>query len=264
MDCTAVCASTSFKIKPLFDWLKSSHKTEMIREVIYADIPVNDKIVHTFFFPYGSIVGWGANREELQSIVSMTREFEVSPVEEVEFDEFSYDYGEKQLRIVEDLISLNDVSTLLMLALSHAIAQSVKLGSFEIKMQKTFNSTQQLPEDLAKKGRIGLSRKQISQKMGSLFLDRNSINLYLDVLDTPDFFWEYPELETAYHLMANYLDIKSRVDVLNQRLGVIHELFEMLATELNHQHSSRLEWTIILLIVIEVIVSVLRDVLKII
>jgi uncharacterized Rmd1/YagE family protein len=50
--------------------------------------------------------------------------------------------------------------------------------------------------------------------------------------------------------------------VLYKRLDVIHELFEMLGNELNHQHSSRLEWTIIYLIVIEVVLTVAKDLLK--
>ena len=56
--------------------------------------------------------------------------------------------------------------------------------------------------------------------------------LHVDVLDTPEFFWEYPELEPLYIMTANYLDIETRVEVLNQRLDVIHELFEMLGNEL--------------------------------
>jgi len=100
--------------------------------------------------------------------------------------------------------------------------------------------------------------------MGELFIARNSINLHLDVLDTPDFFWENSEVEPLYALMANDVDIKTRVEVLNQRLVVIKELFEMLANEVNHQHSSRLEWTIICLIIIEVFVSLLRDVFRVI
>jgi uncharacterized Rmd1/YagE family protein len=100
--------------------------------------------------------------------------------------------------------------------------------------------------------------------MGELFIERTSINLHMDVLDTPEFFWEYPELEPLYMMTANYLDIRTRVEVLNQRLDVVHGLFEMLGTELNHLHSSRLEWTIISLIVIEVLVSLLRDVFQVI
>lgn len=49
------------------------------------------------------------------------------------------------------------------------------------------------------------------------------------------------------------------MSVLNQRLRIVQELFDMLAAELNHQHSSRLEWTIIVLIVIEVLLHVVTD-----
>ena len=93
--------------------------------------------------------------------------------------------------------------------------------------------------------------------MGELFIDRSSINLHTDVLDTPEFFWDHPELELYYSTVANELDIETRGQVLNQRLDVIRELFEMLGNELNHQHSSRLEWIIIWLILIEVLITIL-------
>ncbi len=107
-----------------------------------------------------------------------------------------------------------------------------------------------------------LSRREIRRKMGELFIERNSINLHVDVLDVPEFFWEYSELEPLYAMTANYFDLETRVEVLNQRLDVIHELFEMLGNELNHQHSSRLEWTIIILIIVEVVLTLLRDVFR--
>ena len=96
--------------------------------------------------------------------------------------------------------------------------------------------------------------------MGELFIERNTININTEILDTPEFFWEYPELETFYRKTASYLEVSKRADVLNRRLNVIHELFEILRNELNHQYSSRLEWTLIVLIVIEVVLAVLRDI----
>ena len=114
--------------------------------------------------------------------------------------------------------------------------------------------------NLANLGRISLSRKDISRKIGELFVERNFINLQADILDIPEFFWDHPELEPFYRRTAHYLDITKRAENLNKRLGVIHDLFEMLSNELNHQHSSRLEWTIIILIVIEVIIALLKDI----
>ena len=60
--------------------------------------------------------------------------------------------------------------------------------------------------------------------MGHLFLERNSMNLQWDVLDTPEFFWQNLQLEPFYTMVSNHLDIENRVNVLNQRLDIVHEL----------------------------------------
>jgi len=48
------------------------------------------------------------------------------------------------------------------------------------------------------------------------------------------------------------------VEVLNKRLDLIKELFDMLASELHTSHSNTLEWIVIILIVVEVIFQVLE------
>lgn len=260
MDCRAYCTASSYKIKPLYEFQKGRYKAAMIREVLHLEVVTEQGIGNAFYFPYGSIVCWGIPKEkELQLLV------EVKPYEETsndtETDEFTYIYGEPP-KIVEDEIILPNKDVLTKAAISHGIAQSVKLGTFEIAIQKTYNQSKNLPEDLAKYGRISLSKNEIRRKMGELFIERSNINLHVDALDTPEFFWEYPELEFLYTMTAKYLDLESRVEVLNHRLDVVHELFEMLGSELNHQHSSRLEWIIILLIVSEVTLTLLVDVFK--
>lgn len=235
--------------------------TPSLSEATPAVINQGDTAAHVFCFPYGSTVFWGLTKEQALTFLAELKEFEEQPYEELETDEFTYIYGSSG-KIFEDEITLPDNDVLTKLAVSHGIAQSVKLGIFEIKIHKTFNDHKSLPEELARKGKIPLSRKDIRRKMGQLFIERSSINLHLDVLDAPEFFWEYPEFDPLYRMISLYLDITTRVEVLNQRLDVIHELLEMLGNELNHQHSSRLEWTIIWLIVIEVVLTVAKDLLK--
>lgn len=254
MDCRAYCTASAYKMKPLYETLRSQYKTTNFRDVIHIEVKSNGLSGEVFIFSFGSTVCWGLAKDKEQAIIDALLPFSEHPLTEIETDEFTYIYGETQ-KVVEDEIVLPNADILTKLALSQGIAQSVKLGTFENALQRTFNKTKQIPEDLAKYGKISLSKKEIRRKMGELFIERNSINLHADVLDIPEFFWEYPELEPLYRMIANYLDISTRVEILNQRLDVIHELFQMLDTELNHQHSSRLEWTIIILIVIEVVVS---------
>lgn len=264
MDCFAFCTATSYQLKPLFEALRTRFKTTSYKDVVHIEVHFDEHHYgDAFYFGYGAAVFWNISKEASLLLLNEVKPFEIQPNEEIEIDEVTYIYGQSA-RIVEDEIILPDHEILTKLAVSHGLAQSVKLGSFEVAIQKTFNSTQYIPADLAVHGKISLSRSEIRRKMGELFLERNSINLHVNVLDTPELFWDYPELEPLYRMVANYFDIEKRSHVLNQRLGVIHELFEMLGTELNHQHSSRLEWIIIWLIVIEVVVSLLNDVFRII
>lgn len=263
MDCRAYCTSSSYPIKPLYDRLKSQGAT-LYRDVVHLQIE-NQAISDVFYFSYGVMVCWGLTLDQCHTCLEQIKHNEERPLpqDEIEIDEFTFAFGETA-KIIDDEIILPDHDVLSRLAISHGIAQSVKLSTFENALRRTFNHTKLIPEELAKYGKVSLSRKAIRRKMGELFIERNSINLHLDVLDTPEFFWENADLEPLYSMTANYLDITTRVEVLNQRLDVVKELFEMLGNELNHQHSSRLEWTIIILIIIEVLVTFMKDVFRII
>lgn len=261
MRCTGYCTCSNYNLKPLLAYFKNRHTTTLYRDVVHVDLSADGKICDAFFFSYGAAIFWGFTEEEELALHAEAKSFEVRPIDYIEMDYFTFSISESA-KISQDEIFLPNTDSMSRLAISHGIAQSVKLGTFEQRIQVTVSSTRFLPEDLSRKGKISLSRREIRRKMGELFIERNSINLHFDVLDTPEFFWEYVELEPLYIMIANYLDISRRVEILNKRLDVVHELFDMLGTELNHQHSSRLEWTIIFLIVIEVAMSLMHDVLR--
>ena len=63
-------------------------------------------------------------------------------------------------------------------------------------------------------------------------------------------------------MASEYMDINTRLDILNKKLSVVHELYEILSNELKHAHSSFLEMIIIGLIVIEVVLTLFKDILK--
>ncbi len=260
MRCIGYCSASSFDLPRLLTFSQGIGSAQLYRDVIHVQIKEERKTKgDIFYFSFGAIVCWGFTEEEEKLILTGVKEFEREPNPKLEIDEFSYRYGES-MKIEEDEIVLPNKNILSKLAVSHGIAQSVKLTIFEELVQKTIDGTKHLPSTLAQKGKIPLSRKEISKKMGELFMERNFVNLHSEILDTPEFFWNYPELEPFYRKTAHYLDAGKRVEVLNKRLAVIHELFEILSGEINHQHSARLEWTIIVLIIIEVLLSTLRDI----
>jgi len=171
------------------------------------------------------------------------------------------DSGQEEAIIDEedDYIILPSDDPLIKLSLSHALSQSVKLSSFELSISETIAQTRSVPEELATTGRTSLSSEQLTKLMGKLFAQRDSMNLDSDILDTPEFFWRRPKYESFYQRGSQYLDIQARVAILNRKLDRLHELYEILSNEHKHLHSTRLEWVVILLILIEVLFSIVRD-----
>ena len=84
---------------------------------------------------------------------------------------------------------------------------------------------------------------------------RINVNLVSNVLDTPEIFWSEPAFEPLYMAIRGYLEISQRVDVLNQRVGVISDLLAMLKDNLTSTHGEQLEWIVIFLISFEIVIG---------
>lgn len=262
--CASYCVADAYRVDELVRIFQSNKlSTSPYDEVIHLIYPQGDYAGQVFFFPYGCAVFWGVAPESIDALLKMAAPAALKPVKSIVRDECYYQYAEDSTIVEEeDLINLDEDNPILKLALSYGLSQSVKLTVFEETIARAIQQSRHLPEELAQKGKTSLSRQQLSRKIGALYAERHSINLHSDLLDTPEFFWRRPSYETYYHMASDYLDIDMRTHILNQRLSILQELYEILSDELKHLHSSRLEWIIILLIVSEVVLTCLKDVLK--
>eukprot|EP00357_Protocruzia_adherens_P034407 CAMPEP_0115023262 /NCGR_PEP_ID=MMETSP0216-20121206/32253_1 /TAXON_ID=223996 /ORGANISM="Protocruzia adherens, Strain Boccale" /LENGTH=331 /DNA_ID=CAMNT_0002396527 /DNA_START=40 /DNA_END=1035 /DNA_ORIENTATION=- len=231
-------------------------------EVVY--IERNDGII--FCFPFGVIVLWAYQEVFELDCLDRMKPFMLQETSEVESDDLNYLVGEVP-GIRNDKIIIESVDPIEKLAVSYALAQSIKLGKYEEEVETMIDKTKEIPINLAETGNISLNKSMISKKMGELFVKRSYVNLHTDILDTPDCFWDQDEWESSYTMTRKYLDINKRVEILNSRLDIIKELYDMLNTELQNQHGSKLEWIVIYLIIIEVVIEVvwniiIKDILK--
>lgn len=208
-----------------------------------------------FIFRYGCVVLWNVPTEEETQFMFLLQKFSQSPITPV-FEEFNYSFA-SNTRFFQDKIILAKTRShaLQMLAVSYGLSQAIKLTAFEARIESTIETTKNIPQELAHRGKISLSRKEISKRVGELFIERNSVNLHSDILDAPVFIWDHPEYESLYTMAINDLELQARTIVLNSRLDIIKELFEMMRDELNNRHSSILELIIVLLIMMEVFLT---------
>ncbi len=261
MRCASYCTGHAYDIAEVFQACKSNAVAAQIYdEVVFLSMGTE----HTMcVFAYGAVVFWGYSIAEERNALTALSAFLKTPLAQVQEDTFVYDYGvETLIDEEEDRIILQSEDPLLKISLAYGLSQSAKLAAFEHEIDITIQRTRHMPAELAEKGKISLSRKKISQHIGKLFSQKNSINLESFALDTPEFFWKRPRYEPFYQLAVEFLDIQVRQNILNSKLNVVHELYEILSNELKHVHSSFLEWVIIILIMVEVLISILKDFLR--
>jgi uncharacterized Rmd1/YagE family protein len=213
---------------------------------------------YALVFSFGCVVMWGLSESEDKELLSMFSKFEVEPVRSIDMDEFEYVLGEKtSTKDGEIVIETGDGMYLAMVVASHAFAQSVKVASFEDRVEQTIQTVEPLAKELQQKGRLkSLSTHNVDQRIGTLFLLRTQVN-FADIADAPAFLWDLEDLENAHSELVKYLSIPKRISSLNDRMDTLGYLYDILREESNTRHAVQLEWIVIILIAIEVVLSVL-------
>jgi uncharacterized Rmd1/YagE family protein len=260
MRCVAYATAESYRLKDLITFFSTKRcKTKRFREMLYVQGYQDESDL--FIFAYGCVVFWSSTPEVEKQILKNLSSFEVGPAVHHEMDElrFDIDWEDQKPLMQNNHITLTSDNMMERAAVSYGLSQSVKLSMFEITVQTVTSEIEIFPQQLATHGKIFLSRKDIARKMGRIFLVRSSINLHTDLLDTPEFFWDYPEYESFYKMATKDLDVSQRTEILNKRLDMIQELYAMLTGELQHWHSSLLEWIIIILISVEIGMFLIKE-----
>ncbi|RVX74964.1 hypothetical protein B0A52_01241 [Exophiala mesophila] len=150
------------------------------------------------------------------------------------------------------------------IAFSSGFARSTKLAVLETNLSTYLQSTASIPTLLSSGSRLPfqLSRRFILRKTGQLLLLRAQLNLYSELTDSlPDLFWDSRHelnLENYYDQVGRALDVGIRIKVLNEKMTYAAEIASVLRERLSEKHGLFLEWTIIVLIAVEVGFEVLR------
>ncbi|KIR59111.1 hypothetical protein I312_106037 [Cryptococcus bacillisporus CA1280] len=216
-------------------------------------------IPDVFLFEYGCVVLWGMTEKEEKKFLASIKRFEIERLsaEDVEMEDLNFYYADYS-RIYNDVITLRKGSSYMTkLSLSHALSQSVKISLFEELIMGTIEQTKDIPKSLSETGKIGLPRSEIMKQIGNLFILRININLVGSILDSPEFFWTFPDLEPLYNAARSYLEIGQRVELLNARVDVLQDMLKLLKESVNSSHGERLEAIVIFLIGIEIVLGII-------
>lgn len=230
---------------------------------VTAKYQVGNEPRDIFFFREGTVVLWNTTELESSNVLTFLKEFELDTYDdhliqgESELMQYNYTAIDTKPHLNKGQFFLTkdkEVDNFLeKYTFSNALSLSVKLGIWEANLEKYVHSMEFVTENLKRGTKIKISRAEMLRKTGELFELRHLINLSSDLLDTPDFYWDREQLEILYSQTCSYLSIQRRTRVMNEKLNHCVELADLISSNLNDVHHCRLEWMIIVLIMVEVV-----------
>jgi len=153
-------------------------------------------------------------------------------------------------------ISVRDLSPQRLLVIADALAKNVVLARDEREIARVFEVIEPFAAGLARTGKSPAGRRHMLRTIGQALLVHHRMTGRVEVEDKPDVLWDHPHLERLYARLADEYELKERAGAISRKLEVISNTAQALIDITDTERSVRLEATIILLIVIEVVFSV--------
>jgi uncharacterized Rmd1/YagE family protein len=287
MPCTTISTCEHYDLAKVVDlfYAQGMRSAAVILpgEMVHVKYPFGaGKSADVLILVNGTIVAWGMTEVEVmeQLVVSLksaeVRSYKDVETEDMDFieeyegqDEGTQTEGGKTSPVVIEPSPFTTESTMIgeiicirgntpterllnKAAFSSGLARNTKLAALEISLENYISSIKEITTKLATGSKLGFNGSDVLKITGQLLQIRGQLNLYSELIETPDLYWTEPELESLYTLISKKLDIAPRISILNKKLDYASELVGILKTHTSEQQSTRLEWMIIILIMVEV------------
>jgi uncharacterized Rmd1/YagE family protein len=210
-------------------------------------------------FRFGPVVFWQCSEghcaqilEEIQALPEMN-----SPDEEVS-DHLVVLVNQPETQVTFRDICLQNLTVEYIKIISENLGKSIALRRCELSVTKAVKNATQIVQALEKRGAFVRSGKSILKTVGFTLAVREAVVAKLNLFDDPVETWQSERLARLHKLLYDYFDIKRRVDGLAEKVTFLSDLNLMLLTLLQTRTSHRLEWIVVVLIVIEVIISLMH------
>jgi uncharacterized Rmd1/YagE family protein len=152
-------------------------------------------------------------------------------------------------------IAMKDLSAQRLLVVADALAKSVSLGRDEREVNAVFDIIEPFATELARHGRPPWKRRSMLRLIGQTLLVQHRVSGRVAVEEKPDVLWDRPDLERLYARLEDEYELKERAETLKRKLDTIVETARTLTDMIDANRAIRLEATIVLLIIAEILLT---------
>jgi uncharacterized Rmd1/YagE family protein len=207
-------------------------------------------------FRYGVVVMFGLDAVEQVNFMAGIEPLVIEPFDKVETEEIDLVAGADQAEGMEQTrLRLRDFSNPRLQLVADILAKSAVLTRYETNIAESFDHIEPLAARLRRGGR-GLGRgEELLRHIGDTLITHGRMVGRVEISEKPELLWEHPELERLFAKLEDEYELGERHLALERKLDLIMRTAETLLDLLQHQRSLRVEWYIVILIVVEIILT---------
>jgi len=206
-----------------------------------------------YLFSYGVVAFAGFNDLEKSNLLKFIRGYAEDEVKEDYREDFEILINpEAPVQTTYNAISLPELTDEGLRIVMLNVAQSVALDYYEDLGLGILADTKRLTDQLERNGKLLISRTDLLKFIGKTLNIKNSIIDNLYIFDAPDSVWEAELLGKMDEGLKKTLDLRMRYGDVDYKLKIVQENLTLFTEFLQNRESTRLEWIIIILILIEV------------
>jgi len=207
-------------------------------------------------FRYGAVVLFDVSAGEEVAFLEQIRSLIVQPFRDLETEEVD-------IRIEPDGREGMDANTLVLQEgtierlqiLADVLSKSVVLAMYESKVGRDFERIEPIALNLEQNARSGRNTRDLLSHIGGALLSEHKMVGRVQMDDKPDLIWERPDLERLYLRLEDEYEISERYAALERKLELISRTAETVLELLQNRRSLRVEWYIVILIVLEILLT---------
>jgi len=207
-----------------------------------------------FVINYGAIVFFNQPQQEIEQVLKLLVEHFGITSSDLLSDEFEIianpdahvdiEFGHLTLREID-----YDAVKIIMLNM----AQSIALNYYDQVSQQLITEVRLITTQMETKGKLSINKKNILKFIGKALNTQNRIAENLYIFDSPPITWESEYYNRINKTLASHFELNARYRSIESNFKIVEANLHAFLDVNNHHESSRLEWIIIILILVEVI-----------
>jgi required for meiotic nuclear division protein 1 len=229
----------------------------------FKPLATNPLIVHAgvngcaVLLRYGVIVTFNLSIEEENKLIKTLKSYIRESIKDTtsEVLEIAFRPNVKE-RLESEILWLQECSAERLQIVAEALGKSVVLDYYEQEISHLFESIKPFTTAIQGKNLRPPKEKELLSYIGGTLLIQQKMLGIVEVGEMPDPTWDRPELGRLYLRLEDEYELRERLAALEQKLALISKTVETALGILQRNGSHRVEWYIVILIVVEIVLSI--------